>query len=210
MSLSKRRRKDFCPQQMPWAIRCVATLFLATLMVSHVLADGASDHGRHSKKQAVVESHAIPHGPLPRRHHTHASTMTEAKDGTLLAAWFGGTKENNPDVDIWLSHKPAGKTWSEPVMIDDGSRAVGGKQVEFACWNPVLFTDPKSGTVYLWYKITGNGKEPGYKNWWGAVRTSRDNGRTWSPRVWLPKVDRQQEANNVFRPYDYRLKHGIS
>ncbi len=140
----------------------------------------------HDRSRAVLEEHHLPTGPLPENHHTHASTMTEAADGTLLAAWFAGTAENNPDVAIWLSRKPTGAPeWSEPVLVDDGQR--DGK--DYATWNPVLFTDPKDGTIYLWYKITGDGSKPGYQNWWGAVRTSKDAGKTWSGRIWLPQVD---------------------
>jgi hypothetical protein len=32
----------------------------------------------------------------------HASTIAEAPEG-LVAAWFGGTKERNPDVGIWYA-----------------------------------------------------------------------------------------------------------
>ncbi len=162
------------------------------------------DAGGFQRNKAIVERHQIPHGPLPQSHHTHASTITEARDGTLLAAWFAGTRENHPDVDIWLSRKPPGKEWSQPVMIDDGSRDINGVRQEFACWNPVLFTNRKDGTLYLWYKVTGAGKASGPRNWWGAVRTSLDNGKTWSHRIWLPEIDRKPEANKVFKPYHYR------
>ncbi len=142
--------------------------------------------GGYDRHRAVLEEHHIPTGPLPEKHHTHASTITEAADGTLLAAWFGGTAENHPDVKIWLSRKaPGAAEWAEPVVIDDGVR--DGK--DYPTWNPVLFTDPKSGTIYLWYKITGEGPKPGYQNWWGAVRTSADAGKSWSDRIWLPQVD---------------------
>jgi len=32
----------------------------------------------------------------------HASTIVETTSG-LVAAWFGGTNEGNPDVGIWIS-----------------------------------------------------------------------------------------------------------
>ncbi|MFZ4646070.1 MAG: sialidase, partial [Gemmataceae bacterium] len=32
----------------------------------------------------------------------HATTIVETRDG-LVAAWFGGTEERNPDVGIWTS-----------------------------------------------------------------------------------------------------------
>jgi len=38
----------------------------------------------------------------------HASTIVESQ-GRLLAAWFGGTDERDPDVGIWLSHFEGGK-----------------------------------------------------------------------------------------------------
>ncbi|MCG8587603.1 MAG: exo-alpha-sialidase [Pirellulales bacterium] len=177
---------------------------VATIATAHFSHGVHASENHHTKERAVIESHTIPHGSLPTRHQTHASTITEAKDGTLLAAWFGGTREGHADVDIWLSRKPPGKKWTQPVAIDDGVREVDGKPREFACWNPVLFTDSNEGTIYLWYKITGNGKQPGYRNWWGAVKTSADGGKTWSQRIWLPEVDRQLDSNKVFEPYDYR------
>src|SRR6266496_3624614 len=37
----------------------------------------------------------------------HASTIAETKAG-LIAAWFGGTAERNPDVGIWVSRQENG------------------------------------------------------------------------------------------------------
>ncbi|MGB1888729.1 MAG: FG-GAP-like repeat-containing protein, partial [Akkermansiaceae bacterium] len=42
----------------------------------------------------------------------HASTLAQTSRG-LVAAWFGGTKEKNPDVGIWSSYHD-GKRWSSP------------------------------------------------------------------------------------------------
>jgi len=47
----------------------------------------------------------------------HASTIAETEDG-LIAAWFGGTAEKNPDVCIWVSSFTNGKwpfRWKWPM-----------------------------------------------------------------------------------------------
>ena len=52
--------------------------------------------------------------PFPR---AHASTIVEAPDGTLIAAWFGGSGEGQKDVGVWSSRKPRGEDWSPPVQL---------------------------------------------------------------------------------------------
>ena len=37
----------------------------------------------------------------------HASTVLPLDDGRVLAAWFGGSREGNNDVGIWLAEKAA-------------------------------------------------------------------------------------------------------
>jgi alpha-L-fucosidase len=105
----------------------------------------------------------------------HASTLLDLGNGTLLSAWFGGKHENNPDVKIWLSTFKKGQ-WSTPMMMADGVE----NGVEYACWNPVLFKG-KDGKVFLFYKVG-----PNPRDWWGHVRTSTDNGKTWSKTERLP------------------------
>lgn len=105
----------------------------------------------------------------------HASTIVETGDG-LLAAWFGGTDEKEPDVGIWTSRLKDGK-WSPPVEVANG---VESPQVRYPTWNPVLF-QPKSGPLMLFYKV---GPDP--EKWWGMKMTSTDNGQTWSKPERLP------------------------
>lgn len=51
----------------------------------------------------------------------HSASIVETKKGDLVATYFGGTKERNPDVCIWVSRKPKGaKEWTKPVMVADG------------------------------------------------------------------------------------------
>ena len=96
----------------------------------------------------------------------HASTIEELPDGTLIAAWFGGTKESADDVDIWSSSKEKGGVWSAPEVIARDSL--------HACWNPVLFL-AQDGTLLFFYK-TG----PKVKEWKGHLKSSLDGGLTWS------------------------------
>ncbi len=105
----------------------------------------------------------------------HASTIVQ--DGrNLVAAWFGGTAEKNPDVCIWLSRNKAGK-WSVPVKVADGIQSPSER---FPCWNPVLF---KAGNkLLLFYKVG-----PSPSQWWGMLKTSRDHGITWSAALRLPE-----------------------
>lgn len=106
----------------------------------------------------------------------HASTIVETRQGSLIAAWFGGTAERNPDVGIWIARRVDGR-WSRPVEVADG---VQSPTLRYPTWNPVLF-QPLSGPLMLFYKV---GPTP--SRWWGMVMTSADDGRTWSTPVRLP------------------------
>ena len=67
----------------------------------------------------------------------HASTIVESAQGGLVAAWFGGTAEKNPDVGIWVAHfDKAKKSWTTGVEVANGVQP-GGKR--HPTWNPVLF-----------------------------------------------------------------------
>ncbi len=105
----------------------------------------------------------------------HASTIAETKSG-LVAAWFGGTAERNPDVCIYVS-RFEDKQWTPPMAVADG---VGFATNRLPTWNPVLF-QPKRGPLMLFYKVG-----PNPATWWGMLTTSTDDGKTWSPPRRLP------------------------
>lgn len=120
----------------------------------------------------------------------HASTIAETSTG-LVAAWFGGSHEKNPDVGIWVSRRSEGK-WTTPVEVVDGSE---GEDQDYACWNPVLF-QPKDGPLLLFYKV---GLDP--RQWWGAIITSTDGGKTWSQSRRLGTSSSLPKANqNLLGP----------
>ena len=105
----------------------------------------------------------------------HASTIAETKHG-LVTAWFGGTREKDPDVGIWLSRHIDSK-WTSPVEVVNG---VQSESLRYPCWNPVLFAVP-DGKLLLFYKVG-----PSPSTWWGMLTTSDDQGESWGPGVRLP------------------------
>lgn len=105
----------------------------------------------------------------------HASTIAVSNE-VVIAAWFGGTKEKNKDVGIWVSRKEA-KEWSTPIEVVNGVQEDGTR---YPCWNPVLFK-PKNQPLQLFYKVGPNPRE-----WWGLYMTSIDDGATWSDPIKLP------------------------
>jgi len=105
----------------------------------------------------------------------HASTIIENGKG-LMAAWFGGTAEKNPDVGIWISHFANGK-WTKPVEVVNG---IQHKTKRYPCWNPVLYNNGKK--ILLFYKVG-----PSPSTWWGELITSSDKGKTWSIPYRLPE-----------------------
>lgn len=139
----------------------------------------------------------------------HAATIVETKKGDLVATYFGGKHERNPDVCIWVSIKKKGSDeWSRPILAADGvftldtpNAQIAGITAEStpasegpvcrgtasanqrrkACWNPVI-TEMPNGELWLFFKI-------GLKvsDWTGWLCKSRDGGRTWSDKEPLPK-----------------------
>jgi predicted neuraminidase len=105
----------------------------------------------------------------------HASTLEEVAPGEIVAAWFGGTDEGEPDVGIWLARRIAAG-WSAPVRV--------AAEPAVPCWNPVLHRMRASkhrGELLLFYKAG-----PSPERWSGFLIRSRDGGRSWSKPELLP------------------------
>jgi predicted neuraminidase len=106
----------------------------------------------------------------------HASSIVETSPGEILVAFFAGSREGDKDVCIWLTAKQNNQ-WTKPYIIADG---VINDTLRYPCWNPVLFK-AKQDQLFLFYKVGPNPRE-----WWGMVRTSKDNGKTWNQPERLP------------------------
>jgi predicted neuraminidase len=137
---------------------------------------GITAAGDVDSQRAVVQAEMIfplEAAPTPG---CHASTIVQTRDGTLIAAWFGGSDEGADDVGIWLARWEGG-AWSRPVEVANG---IMSPQKRYPCWNPVLF-QPRKGPLVLFFKVG-----PSPDAWWGEMMTSSDSGRTWQDRRRLP------------------------
>jgi alpha-L-rhamnosidase len=146
------------------------TLLLLSL---GLLGHTASAQTQPWKQGIVTDEFIFEKAPFPE---SHAATIAETPKG-LVAAWFGGTKERNPDVGIWVSRQENGR-WTTPVEVANG---IQNETLRYPTWNPVLYQVP-GGELQLYYKI---GPKP--SDWKGWLRTSKDNGRTWSAAQALPE-----------------------
>lgn len=106
----------------------------------------------------------------------HSATIEETTQG-MVAAFFGGTREGHPDVEIYLSHYKKG-IWSKPKSVANG---ILSDTLRKACYNPVLF-QVENGPLLLFYKI-GNR----VSDWKGYMKRSTDGGYTWGPQENLPE-----------------------
>jgi len=103
----------------------------------------------------------------------HASSICSNSRG-LVASWFGGTREGDKDVGIYVSYHD-GLNWSSPMQVADGVQHDG---LRYPCWNPVLYQASGDGPTILFYKVG-----PNPRDWWGEMMISYDRGRTFvSPR----------------------------
>lgn len=147
-------------------IALITVLFFA-------ISNGIAQQKNPWRSGIITDEFIYEKAPYPE---CHASTIAQSKNG-LVAAWFGGTKERNPDVCIWVSRKVNGK-WTEGINVANG---IQNDTLRYPCWNPVLYQVPK-GELILFYKI---GPSPG--TWKGFMKTSKDGGITWSAQQALPE-----------------------
>lgn len=106
----------------------------------------------------------------------HAATIAETPAG-LIAAFFGGTREGAKDVEIYTS-RLVNNRWTVPASVADG---IINDTLRKACYNPVFYQVP-NGDLLLFYKVGRN-----VADWKGWMKTSSDNGLTWSKSIALPE-----------------------
>ncbi len=127
------------------------------------------------QKGVLADEFLYETAPFPE---CHGATIAETPECDLVASFFGGTKERNPDCVIWVCRKEKNSnTWTALVEVANG---VLSPTLRKACWNPVLYQIP-GGELLLFYKVGIN-----VADWTGYLIRSKDGGRTWSKPEQLP------------------------
>jgi predicted neuraminidase len=153
---------------------CFILLTMTTVNLTARADDTSSSEAVPDGATPEVSEFIFEDAPFPE---CHASTIAETPAG-LVAAWFGGTREGDQDVGIWVSRHVEGR-WSDPVEVANG---IQHATLRHPCWNPVLFQQPK-GALQLYYKCG-----PSPSTWWGMLTESNDQGASWSRPCRLPET----------------------
>ncbi len=145
------------------------------------------------KAELLVKEFIYP--PKSVTNSCHASTVLPLSDGTVVAAWFGGSSEGNDDVKIWVSRR-VNEKWEKPYSV-----SVMGEALPH--WNPVLFLR-ENGEIVLYFKY---GKP--IPKWVTYFAVSKDNGKTFSTPEILVEGDndggRGPVKNKAIRLSDGRV-----
>lgn len=183
---------------MPFRNRAVscAGLFTCFAIAAASSAEETKSPANPAAPGIVSSEFIYETAPFPQ---CHASTIAETKEG-LVAAWFGGTREKNKDVGIWISRR--GKEgWSEVTEVATGKQ---DEKTRHPCWNPVLFQMP-GGPLLLFYKVG-----PSPSTWWAMLIQSADGGKSWSVPTRLPDNIAGPVKNKPVLLEDGRLLCGSS
>ncbi len=128
---------------------------------------------------------------------SHASTITEDKDGKLYCVWYAGSWEKEADVKIYMATKHKNeKDWSEPKLIEKEGITSKNPFLKYAEseeereeleneetseGNPVIYSDWKTGRLWLfWETMRGAGENSGWTMCILKMKDSMDGGESWS------------------------------
>ncbi len=110
--------------------------------------------------------------------YVHSPAITELADGSLLAAWFTGTREGARDVEIRMARKaPGDGSWGpESTLVTRRLTELGTQRMIRKLGNPVLTTAP-NGRLWLFFVSVSLGG-------WATSNInsmySDDAGQSWS------------------------------
>lgn len=135
---------------------------------------GKTDESVFTVPQVYVHQ---PDSGVPFFRHNHQPALTWCDNGDLLAIWFSTNEEKGREMVVLSSRLRAGTTeWEKPrLFYHIADRNLTGSS---------LLND-KQGTLYHINGVEAAGR---WRNLMMTLRTSTDNGQTWStPRIIAPE-----------------------
>ncbi|MFV2057364.1 MAG: exo-alpha-sialidase, partial [Thiohalomonadales bacterium] len=165
---------------------CFLLMFLAFAAISPVAVSGSQVNIVQKPPSPAVQN-GLAETPTYNRSwickscgatRVHSATATSTKDGDLIAAWYGGTREGARDVQIYMSILRRGSQgWGKPraiISVDTAEKDLGRFIKKLG--NPVLLTHP-NGEIWLFYVSVSAG------GWSGSqvnLARSKDGGKSWT------------------------------
>lgn len=176
-----------------YTVGLVGAVFTATLPERPVFSEPDQASAALAAKQAAALPASFTWSDLPRpTPSAHAATVAEVLPGTrlpiarheaevkpvtLVAAWFGGTREGAADVSLYQSEWRTGFDWMPATEMMTRTQAEGqlGRNIR-KLGNPLLVSEP--GRLHLFFVSVS------YGGWAGSAinrADSEDGGKVWSP-----------------------------
>jgi predicted neuraminidase len=108
----------------------------------------------------------------------HSPAITEMRDGTLLAVWFGGTREGARDVALYASTlDPKTNEWSAaPAIVTQDETARETLRYIKRIGNPALYTDARGRTWLFYVTVSIGGWSLSQINF----KTTDDGAQSWT------------------------------
>ena len=121
---------------------------------------------------------------IPFFSHNLQPAITWCDNGDLLATWFSADQENGRDMVVLASRLRAGSDqWEEASLFF---------KVPDRNMTGLALLNDGQGTLYHLNGVEAAGD---WQNWMMVMRTSRDNGATWSaPRIIAPRHTKRHQV----------------
>ncbi|MBD3344408.1 MAG: hypothetical protein GF401_05020 [Chitinivibrionales bacterium] len=154
---------------------CIArtALTIATVVCMFSLTTIAQEYMAHTgRTHAIVNEYPVPPATFD---YQHEGSMVETKNGDILNVWQASFKEGN-NYSFAMASRFDGTKWSEyPFVLDDGANN----------YMPNFFQSQHTDNpLMVFLHLNGN-----WRDTETYIRTSTDNGHTWSDRVLCPSSD---------------------
>ena len=114
--------------------------------------------------------------PKPPTEAVHAISVAALADDSLLALWYGGSREGARDVALYQSLYQNDSWQAAQPLLDSAELQLQlGRNIK-TIGNPVLFRHPGTGRLWLFFVSTS------YGGWSGSTINFmyRDDGKDWS------------------------------